>query len=427
MKILVAGGGASGMVAAIVASRNGHEVTVLEHKDRPGKKILATGNGRCNLSNSLLKDAPGQYYRNIEGDSRACDFINDLFGAFSYDDTIAFFESLGLWVKAKGNLMYPYSEQAGAVLDVLRFALRDLGINVITDCKVEDICKMNSGKFEITAELSRYDDKDKKTKLSTEKVKYTADRVIIATGSKAQPKLGADGSGYSLLKKLGHTITDVTPALVQLVAKKDKGQDIFKSLAGVRTHAIVELCIDNKPVAVEDCELQLTAYGISGIGVMNLTTYLGNQDKNISVNVDLAPEYKEDKLYSMLDNKCYQNPNRMSEELLIGFLPKKLSEAMLKLSTIGFTTKYADISDDKLKKLVRCIKRWKIDIEGTNTFDDAQICMGGLPVDELKDTLESRIVPGLYVAGEIIDAHGPCGGFNLQQAWSTGAVAGMLK
>ena len=427
MKVLVAGGGASGMVAAIVASRNGHEVTVLEHKDRLGKKILATGNGRCNLSNSLLKDNPGQYYRNIEGDSKACDFINDLFAVFSYDDTIAFFESIGLWVKEKGTLMYPYSEQAGAVLDVLRFALRDLGINVVTDCNTKDIRKMNSGEFEITALISKYDDKTKKTKLSEETVKYVADRVIIATGSKAQPKLGADGSGYSLLRKMGHTITCVTPALVQLIAQKDKGQDIFKSLAGVRTHAIIELCMDNKTVAEEEGELQLTAYGISGIGVMNLTTYLGNADQNISVNVDLAPEYTEDKLYSMLRNRCYQMPDRRSEELLIGFLPKKLAEAMLKLSDIGFTTKYSDISEDKLKKLVRCIKRWKIDIEGTNTFDDAQICMGGLPVDELKDTLESRMVQGLYVAGEIIDAHGPCGGFNLQQAWSTGAVAGMLK
>ena len=431
MKVFVVGGGAAGMVAALIASYNGHEVTILEHKDRLGKKILATGNGRCNLSNSLLRDNPGQYYRCLaSSDNGTCfetvDFINALYDEFSYDDTISFFNKLGLCTKAKGTLIYPYSDQAGSVLDVLRFAIRDCNIKVITNCDVYGIKKQSDGAFLISSKITEEDNDSKNKKAATYDTEYVADRVILATGSKAQSKLGADGSGYRLLGKMGHKITHVSPALVQMVAHKEGKQDIFKTLAGVRIHAVIQLLIDDKPVAKEDGELQLTAYGISGIAVMNLTTFLNQSSKNIRVNVDLAPEYSEETILEQLNNKRSQYPDRLSEELLIGFLPKKLGDVFLKLSNIGCGTEFSKISDNSIVKLAKLIKKWTIDIDGTNTFDDAQICMGGLPIIELKPTLESRKVPGLYIAGEIIDAHGPCGGFNLQQAWSSGAVAGRL-
>ena len=432
MKVFVVGGGAAGMVAALTASYNGHEVTILEHKDRLGKKILATGNGRCNLSNSLLRDNPGQYYRcqaskNSDSDNfYTSDFINGLFNEFSYDDTISFFNKLGLCTKSKGTLIYPYSDQASSVLDVLRFAIRDCNIKVITNCDVYGIKKQTDGTFLISSKITEEDNDSKNKKVATHDEEYVADRVILATGSKAQSKLGADGSGYELVKKLGHSITPVSPALVQMVAHKESKQDIFKTLAGVRAHAIVELFIDDKAIAKEDGELQLTAYGISGIAVMNLTTFLNHSSKNVRVNVDLAPEYSEETIMEQLNNKRSQYPKRLSEELLIGFLPKKLGDVFLKLSNIGYGTEFSKKSESSIVKLVKLIKQWTIEIDGTNSFDDAQICMGGIPILELKPTLESKKVPGLYIAGEIIDAHGPCGGFNLQQAWSSGAVAGRL-
>lgn len=417
MKVIVVGGGAAGMMAAITASQNGNEVTILEHKDRLGKKILATGNGRCNLSNSLLKDNPGAYYRSAalnnpnEGSDEVCDFINKLFMKFSYDDTMQFFAKLGLCVKSKGTLMYPYSEQASAVLDVLRFAVRDLNINVITECDVVDIHK-SADIFTVKA---------------SGKGTYTADKVILATGSKAQPKLGADGLGYELLTKTGHKIATVTPSLVQLVASVKGKQDIFKSLAGVRVHAQLELFSGSRSIAKESGELQLTSYGISGIAVMNLSTYISPLHRELNVNVDLAPDYSKEEIREYINNKCSKNSNRLSEELLIGLLPKKLGDIFLKLSGIGFNMQFSKISDDCIEKLIALIKKWNIVIEKTNSFEDAQICMGGLPVSELKPNLESVRIPGLYVAGELIDAHGPCGGFNLQQAWSSGAVAGRLE
>ena len=235
-KIAVIGGGASGLVAAIAAARTNPQaqITIYEKKDTVGKKILATGNGRCNLTN---KDMKASYFR-----SDNPPVVEEILQKFGYEDTIAFFTSLGLLTKARGNYVYPYSDQASTVLELLKLELARLHVKISADAPVTDIVPASHG-FTIR----------------TEKYKQKADAVILACGGKANSKLGSDGSGYSLAKKLGHTMVPVVPALVQLKVKNHP----FVKAAGVRTDAVVTAICSGKPVASDRGELQLTAYGIS--------------------------------------------------------------------------------------------------------------------------------------------------------------------
>lgn len=246
-KIAVIGGGASGLVAAIAAARSNPKVqiTIYEQKDSVGKKILATGNGRCNLTN---KDMKSSYYR-----SENIPFVEEVLEQFGYEDTIRFFSSLGLMVKERGNYVYPHSDQASTVLELLKLELHRLGIKILTGVQVTDITPISSG-FMI--------------KLNTGKQK--ADAVILACGGKASSKLGSDGSGYTLAKGLGHTMVPVVPALVQLKVRKNP----FAKAAGVRTDASVTAICDGKAIASDRGELQLTAYGISGIPVFQISRYV---------------------------------------------------------------------------------------------------------------------------------------------------------
>lgn len=416
MKVIVIGGGPAGMTAAIVAARRGHEVTVLEHKDKIGRKLLATGNGRCNLSNRTVGEDPVEAYKVAYSDiykGEDAELVKSIFNKVSYDDTMRFFSELGLMFKYRGDLVYPNSDQASGVLDALRFELRDLGVNVLTDCKVKEIKTISKG-FAVDCVFS-----EKKDSL-------VADKVILATGSKAQPKLGAEGSGYLLAKRLGHKITQVTPGLVSFLCEGS----CFKELAGVRTGARLSL-IDRegnteKNIYEESGELQLTNYGISGIAAMNLSNRMPQVKGQAYIKIDFMEDMSRDELSDMLREKVAKFGHRQSGELFYGVLPKKLGDVLLKLSGIRFDKKISEVSDSEWKRLLSNLKEWKVRILGTNNFDSAQICLGGVRLDEIKDTMESRIVPGFYFAGEILDLHGDCGGFNLQLAWTTGAIAGML-
>ena len=400
MKVVIIGGGAAGMMAAVTAAGNGHKVTVIEHKDRLGKKLLATGNGRCNLSNEALGFEPWDYY-GVDENNSGYALIKSVFNKFGYDDTIRFFNELGLMVKSRNGLVYPYSDQASAVLDVLRFKIRDMGIEVICGCHAEEI--------------------EPGFRIVTDKGEFKADRVIMAAGSCAQPKLGADGSGYKLLEKLGHKITPVSPGLVQIRCR----EDYFKSIAGIRMPASVSLYGPDE-IYTESGELQITAYGVSGIVIMNLSNRLSKCEKEKYIVIDLLENMTEREVRKLIFNRCEAFKLRRAGELLIGILPKMLGELFLRLCGITVDTKVSWISDYQKEQLAGYLKNWKVRIQGTNTFEEAQICLGGLDPSELTDCLESKITPGLFVAGEIIDVHGDCGGFNLQQAWSTGAVAGLL-
>ena len=404
MNVIIIGGGASGMMAGIVAASNGNKVTILEHKDKIGKKLLATGNGRCNLTNASLLNEPWKSYP-------LCDtnVIKEIFRQFSYEDTCDFFYDLGIILKDRNGLKYPLSDQASAVLDALRFKLYELSVNIICDCGVKDIKSPQGNKKEF--------------EIQTDKGILRADRVILSTGSKAQPKLGSDGSGYELSKRLGHHVVNITPGLVQLRCKGEQ----YKALAGVRCQAKLYLYENDKTIYEEEGELQFTAYGISGIVTMNVSNYLAECDiKKSRIEADLLPGMPFEELKEELFKRAERFKEREAVFLLNGMLPRKLIEVLLKECGIKTGDIIGGIHKNTLCKLMEKIKNYSIEITGTNTFDEAQICLGGVDVKDIKPTMESKLVPGLYFCGEILNLHGNCGGFNLQLAWSTGAIAGRV-
>ena len=420
MKVVVCGGGASGMTAAIWAAGAGHQVTLLEHKDRIGKKLLATGNGRCNLTNEALLNNPWEQYllKDDKSFEKTEVWLRRVFEQFGYADTISFFEKLGLVTRSRQGLIYPYSDQATAVLDVLRFEIEDLGIKVVTSQHVNKITGDKNTGFVVSARHTE----------DNTVFEYKADRVILANGSKAQPKLGADGSGYKLARELGHKVATPRPGLVQL--KSD--EDYFKSIAGTRIGAECTLYVGKRKIVSESGELQLTAYGISGIVIMNLSNYLPIKSadckfEDVNVVVDVMPNIKKKDVLDILKRRVEEHPKRQSSEFLVGILPKKIGDLFLKLCNIGYTCRYKDIALSQLEKLTDMIKGWRILVTDTNSFEDSQIALGGVVLEEVKDTMESKVKPGVYLCGEMLDIHGRCGGYNLQLAWSTGAIAGMLR
>lgn len=391
------------MMAAISAAMNNNRVTLLERMDRVGKKILATGNGRCNLTNSSLKEKPAEKYP-------LCDkaFVNAIFEQFGYDSTLDFFHKLGIITKSRNELIYPYSDQASSVLDALRYKMDELKINVKCNVRVSSVKKdEKTGKFKITADS-----------FST-----TADRVILSTGSKAQPKLGSDGSGYDLARGLNHTIAKIYPGLTKVIARGD----FYKNAQGVRMSGRLKLFDEKGFIYEESGEVQFTDYGISGIVVMDISNRLPLCKGKPYIVMDLLSEFTNEELKKELSFRRKTFKSYKSSELLMGIVPKKLSEVILKLSGIKLSDELKGISDFCIDKVVENLKSFRVDIQGTKSYDEAQICLGGVNLNEINSNLESKIVKGLYFCGELIDLHGDCGGYNLQLCWSTGYIAGQLN
>jgi predicted Rossmann fold flavoprotein len=398
-KIAVIGGGASGLMAAITAAKNGAQVCIFEHKDRVGKKILSTGNGRCNFTN--LKQEPACYYSENE------QFPLNIIKQFGVQETISFFLNLGIYSKNRNGYLYPYSDQASAVLDVLRIEVEKLGIEV----KTEEKCrKISFGK--------------KGFIVSTNGGEYTAQKVILAAGSKAYPVSGSDGSGYTVSKQLGHTLIPVLPALVQLKCK----EKFYKEIAGVRAEGCVSLYADNECLAKDKGEIQLTNYGISGIPVFQVSRFAAMglyEKKRVVALINFMPDFTEKQFMAFLTNRIALGKSKKAEDFLIGLFHKKLSVLWLKLSGIDREKKIGDCTEDEIRLLACHIQNFRTEITDTNSFEQAQVCRGGIDTREVNpDTLESLLIPGLYFAGEILDVDGICGGYNLQWAWSSGYVAG---
>lgn len=400
-KVIVIGGGASGMMAAISAARHGADVTILEHTDRVGKKILSTGNGKCNYTN---REQGLRYYR---GENPA--FVLPVFSQFGFEETVEFFKELGIYPKERNGYFYPASEQAASVLDVLRMELDRLQIHIVTECIIKAVNKTKKG-FQITSN----------------KDTFYANKCIFACGLKAFPKSGSDGSAFPYIEKLGHTFIDVVPALVQMKAK----QSIFKSIAGIRSDILVKLVVENDVICEDRGEVQLTEYGISGIPTFQVSRYGARalkQGKMVQAVLDFAPYMTREELYMELERRFQQFGGKKSaEEAMIGLFSKKLIPLFLKENQIPLQEKATNISKKKIHGLTQCIKNMTIDIVDTKGFDSAQVCAGGVDTAELyNESLESLLVSGLYFSGELIDIDGMCGGYNLQWAWSSGYVAGM--
>lgn len=399
-KVGVIGGGAAGMTAAVFAARAGAEVTILERNDRVGKKLLVTGNGKCNLGNYHL--TMEEYYGNNPK------WIEKALQSFGTEETVDFFRGLGLLLKERNGYIYPACEQAAVVLDVLRFELQSLGVEIITECKINSIYKeKESGKIF----------------LSDGTKKYTFDAVILACGSKAAPKTGSDGSGYKLAKQIGHRIIPTVPALVQLKCS----EDYLKAVAGVRADASIKVYDNGECVACERGELQLTEYGISGIPVFQLSrmvNYILRDKPEVAVEIDFLPDYDEDALEKLYCVRNTLQGKRTVEEFFTGMLNKKLMALFIKMAGLKGNALVEQSDKSKIAQVYRLCKSWKVHVNGSNPYDNAQVCAGGVDTAEVSENMESLKMPGVYLAGELLDVDGKCGGYNLQWAWCSGYLAG---
>lgn len=401
--VLVIGGGAAGMISAIAAARSGAKVIILEQMNRVGKKILATGNGRCNLTNM---------YTTIDRfHGRNTYFIYGAMNKFGVEKTIEFFEGLGIVCKEEeGGKVYPWSDQASSVLDVLRYELERLGIEERCEAEVKDIKPEKKGFTVILKDGS----------------KVKGDRVIVAAGGKASPNLGSTGSGYRLLTNLGHKLVEPFPALVQLKLNAP----FLKALKGVKFIGEAEIEADGERVRKERGEILFTDYGISGPPVFQLSRKAGESIKNKKrtfIELDMFPDFSFEEIKELIKRRLGYEPNKALDFSFIGLLNKRLIPVVIREAEIEDIHKPCfEVSEGEIYKLTSILKKWKIEVAGTQSWGDAQVTAGGIDVRDINpETMESHLTPGLYVAGEILDIDGDCGGFNLQWAWSSGYVAGI--
>lgn len=398
--ILIIGAGPSGLTAAIAAARQGAHVQVLEHKDRMGKKLLATGNGKCNLANLRLDET--------------CYFCEDpsfpmaVIGRFSVEAVIAFFAELGVPVKNKNGYLYPASGQAASVLEALLLEAKHLGVECYSGCQVKKLEKQRDVQFLVRTDLGN----------------FRGDALILAAGSKAAPDTGSDGSGYGLARQFGHRILTPLPSLVAL---RCQGK-LFKVLAGIRWETRVSVLVDGVCAASETGELQLTDYGISGIPTFQVSRFAAKalaEGRQVEAVLDFFPDQTPEELSAGILERRRQLGWRTPEEFLCGLLPKKLAAVLLKVSGIPMNRTAGEVSAEAWERFGRIAKTFRTTVTETNPFEQAQACRGGVDTRQVhKETMESRLVPGLYFAGELLDVDGKCGGYNLQWAWSSGHLAG---
>ena len=397
-EIAVIGGGASGLMAAITAKKSGKEVIILERKDRILKKVLITGNGRCNITN-VNANISNYFGKNISS-------VENILNRFTPQDTMDFFNELGIVCNEENRgKVYPLSGQASSVVDALRFEAEKLGIKIETEFYVRKIEK-DGFKFRIYSE-------DKK--------KIEAGRVIIAAGGQSYPELGSNGSGFELAKELGHSVTKLSPSIVQL--KTEKYQ--VKGLQGIKTDVAVTAYGDNKKICTYNGELLFTDYGISGNVVFNIS-FVMPLYKNVEFEIDFMEKFDYNELYEILKERKKMMSHLTMENYFNGMINKKLGQFLSKVSGIEKLSKpVKDLNDSDIRKLCTVLKKHRMKILETTGFKNAQVTAGGVSLDEVNtETLESKIVKGLYFSGEVLDVYGECGGFNLQWAWASGHIAG---
>lgn len=401
-RVLIIGGGASGLLASIQAARSGADVTILEHNDRIGKKILSTGNGKCNLTNLHMN---ADCFRGADPQ-----FIHTVLARFSVQNTLDFFGELGIYPKIKNGYVYPNSEQAASVLDVLRQEAEFLKVRIITQAHAVHIRPQKGN----TVFVTEYNGG-----------RQEADAVIVAAGSKAAPVTGSDGSGYELAKELGHRIIRPLPALVQLRSDKNP---IFKQLAGIRTDALVTIESEGRKLAFDRGEVQLTDYGISGIPVFQVSRFASDalaHKQTVIAQLDFLPDLETGQVQKLLETRKAYRPQKACEDYLTGLFPKKLAHVLLKQAGIALSAQAGSLSSRQTAALADQIKAFCVPITASNPFTNAQVCCGGVDTSQIcPESMESCLIRGIYFAGEIMDVDGICGGYNLQWAWSTGAIAG---
>lgn len=399
-RVCIIGGGPAGMTAAITAARLGSRVTLLERGERVGKKLLLTGNGKCNYTNRRLRPS---CYHSSEGS-----FVMRALQKFGPESSVRWLRSLGIEpLDRHDGWLYPHSEQAASVLNALRTECELSGVRTVTAATVRQIRRGKGGSFQIM----------------TDREMIAADRLILATGSKAAPSTGSDGSGYLYARQLGHSIRNVLPALCGLHCAE---KDFFKAVAGVRVGAALTLLCDGEEVERTEGELQLNSYGLSGIPVFQLSRTAARalgDGRSTVISVDFLPDFAS--LHSYLEERLSLRSYRSFEAFGNGLLNKNLWNGLVKRAGLKPGGNPAEQSGRGLKGLAELISDCRFRIIRTADFEQAQTCTGGVSTEEVNpETMESRLVPGLYFAGEILDVDGICGGYNLQWCWTSGRLAG---
>ena len=392
MNVIIIGGGPAGMIAAIASAKCGNNVTIIEKNNNLGKKLLLTGNGRCNYFNSNMDIS------NFNSNGNLSDFITEE----NINKVLSFYDSIGIIPKIKDGYYYPYSNQAVSVKNALVSKLKDAKVNIITNYYVENVVK-DGDRFIINDDIA-------------------CDKLIISTGSKAYPKTGSDGNGYDILKSFNLNISDINPALVPLVSDNK----YLKELSGIRCDAKVSFYLDNEFIKSDIGELQLTDYGLSGICIFNLSYlfYKYNGKKTIKVNFIPFIKTKEELINYLYERNKMMNNNKKVSELLNGIINTKLISAIIKNSNIK-DIMYKSLDGEEKNRLCESLNSFEFNIISTKSFDKSQVVNGGLYLDEIDiNTMQVKKVKNLYVIGELLDIDGICGGYNLTHSFISGYLAG---
>ena len=412
MKVIVIGGGPAGMLAAITAKQKGNEVILLEKMPFLGKKLLITGKGRCNITSSLDME---EFIKNTPGNGM---FLYSCYQKFTNEDIIKFLNKQGLKVKEeRGNRIFPVTDKSQDVLNCFISKIKELKIIVKNNTKVDDII---------------VEDKNIKGVKTKEGI-IKADKVILATGGKSYPLTGSTGDGYILAEKLGHKIVEIKPSLVPLESH-DKA--ICKNLQGLSLKNVEIKMIDkekNKIIYKDFGEMIFTHFGVSGPTILSGSAHLARYSKiekkmkeqNITLSIDLKPALSEEKLNARILRDFEEYKNKKFKNSLDKLLPQKMIETIIEKSNIDADKKVNEITKTERKQLVSTLKNLEISIKGFRPIEEAIITRGGISTKEINPkTMESKLIKGLFFAGEIIDVDAYTGGFNLQIAYSTGYVAG---
>lgn len=396
--VVVIGAGASGMMAAITAAYEGKKVCIIEKLDKAGKKLYATGNGKCNFTNSKMEN------NFFNGDVA---FVDGVLKSFSVEDCLHFFHSIGIYPKEKNGYYYPNSEQASSVVNALLFELERLGVKIFLQTTVEEITSLKNSIV-----------------VKTNKANFIGKRVIVATGLLASAKLGSDGSLFPVIESMGHHFQPVLPALCGFYCKGIR----FSLVSGVRAYGTVSAYIDDKKTAEDTGEIQFTDYGLSGIPVFQISSVLSKgiyEKKKVEIKLSLLPDIDKNTLLEELKRRCSFGACLPSTSLLNGLIHQKLSDMVLEKAGVDKQTYASSISDVQINKIVDLLHEITIKVVNYRDYEFAQVCTGGISLNEIDhNTLESNLVANIHFAGEILDVDGVCGGYNLHFAWATGYIAG---
>ena len=396
--VLIIGGGASGIVSSIIAKNKNNKVIVLERNNDVLKKLLMTGNGRCNYLNEVY--GMNNYHSNN------IDIVDKIISSGNISKVKDFFDALGIIPKIKNGYFYPSTNQATTIKEVLVDEAKSKGVEIRCNSLVTSIDKVND-KFKVV--------------VNDEVI--LCDKLIISTGSSAYPNTGSDGMGYDFLKKFNHTIIKPLPALVPLISNFK----YLKEWDGVRSDVVLELFEDDKFISSETGEVQLTSYGISGICTFNLSHFVTrglDLGKKEVIKIKFVP-FIETLITPWMDNYSKLNSNKNLDKLLSGFINKKLVPIILKVSNLDKNLYYKDLSNEEKLTLCKNLRSLEVEIISTKSFDNSQVANGGVSLLEINpNTMESLKVPNLYIIGELLDINGNCGGYNLTTCWISGLLAG---